>query len=815
MAKSRLAASRNQNKSIIQPKLDDNVTTLDLTFQLLPRGMVYSSKYNLLNWCYEQCDPQNQLAKPSRIIRMKKLKAWVDLEKKNQTSQAYINRNLQTLKRYITFCDVKNLDPFCQAGYLAYAGNAGHLRHLVKAAIEPKTYQFQYENGEVCGLGEPAAYDTKMHLDKVLSLLDFDVSDWQATIKPFSRQINESTTPYTSSEWYALVKKTQFFFFSIANQLIDFKEKNPALPMPSTMGNIVVDRINNCDITITVGGGNLQNGASTPFNQCMAAAYTLFAYYTAFNDTAIKDVRHPIKVITSKTEGRTSKIAQVRAYKGRSAKDVQALFSTSEEHLHEEANDDTAGFIIADINKRDKVGYANGIKFLETLRLLSKAYSDDPFDTLIYFLDKNGEKAKVKISDALRKLSQHLNLLSERRGVLTEHLVKTYIDIVENNKMTIFKWIYEDDGSKIMNKQIVDLGQTTSTKRTIPIAYAALSCMTDSPLRNALLPLDYSKKDDNGEITVTFKYLNGTESKFNVAAKYRSFLELVERYAAAKNPLPSGRGSRSSTRPAFLLPLGKASETYQWREGETPITADMLSICGIGYGDYFLNINSRRIRVTHSDLEYTPEDNGRAVQTVLQNTAATADKRYRNGHPTSNNKQISQGMLTLTHIANGKTRKEAVEQVKQELKIPVLEYETWKLRNQPTNPNGIVCDGEIDLATEKNWHHAARKFAEDKGIITKGQNITCYQYDLCVFCKSAKLVDDPYAIYKLLSFLDALGESIDQYPERASIIQLKIERFQAHLDDLSLETLEQAEKLLEENGRYPLFDSLSSVTQYL
>lgn len=102
-----------------------------------------------------------------------------------------------------------------------------------------------------------------------------------------------------------------------------------------------------------------------------------------------------------------------------------------------------------------------------------------------------------------------------------------------------------------------------------------------------------------------------------------------------------------------------------------------------------------------------------------------------------------------------------------------------------------------------------------KGIIEEGQDITCYQYDLCVFCKSAKLVDDPYAIYKLLSFLDALSEAIDQYPERASVIQLKINRFQANLDGLPLETVEQAEDLLEEKGRYPLFDSLSSITQFL
>jgi hypothetical protein len=66
-----------------------------------------------------------------------------------------------------------------------------------------------------------------------------------------------------------------------------------------------------------------------------------------------------------------------------------------------------------------------------------------------------------------------------------------------------------------------------------------------------------------------------------------------------------------------------------------------------------------------------------------------------------------------------------------------------------------------------------------------------------------------------MSFLDVLSEAIDQYPERASVIQSKIERFQAHIDVLPLKTIEEAEALFEEKGRYPIFNSLSSVTQYL
>lgn len=816
MAKSRLSASRNKNQPLTEPKAKDNVTSLDLTFELLSRGRQYSTKYNLLDWCYEQCDPQNSLAHPSRLDRIRKLKTWVDSEMKNQRSHATIDVRMRALKDYLLFCDIKKNEPFSQAGYLAYAGNSGELRRLVKVATEQKKYRFEYYHGEEYGLVEASAYNKKLLLDDMLSILDVDVMAWQVTIQPFSGvKIDSYLQPYTSREWHTLVKRTQLFFFSLATKLIVFKEENPEARLPGLLDGVVIDRVDDRDITATIGNGDIQDGAGSPFNQCMAAAYVLFAYYTAFNDTVIKEIRHPIKVVTSKVEGRTSKIAQVHAYKGRASKDVKALFATSDENMHQEATETEAGFLVANINKRDSVGNVDGIRFLEKLEILSKTYSNDPFDTLIYFLDNKGNKNKVNVNASLSQLSYNLNIMTDRRGDLAEHLVKIFTEILQNNKITTFKWCKKEDGSKIMSKQVIDLNIKTKTSRLIPIAYAALSCFTDVSLRNALLPLHYSNKNENGDIKVSFKYEDGSSGDFIVAAKYQSFLRMVENYAASRNPIPSNKGSRSAIRPSFLLPLGKPSETFQWPEGSSPISLALLNACGIGYGDYFLNVSASRIRLTHSDLEYDPKDRGLVAQQILQHSMEIADKRYRNGHPVSNNRQLSQGMNTLTFIADGKTRKEAIEQVRREFKIPILEYDKWKSRNQPTNPNGIICDGEIDLVSEKDWHKSARIFAEKQNIIEKGQDITCFQYDLCVFCKSAKLVDDPYAIYKLLSFLEALGEAIDQYPERASVIQKKIERFQEHLDGVPIETVRQAENLLEERGRYPLFNSLSSVTQFL
>ncbi|MDF4825667.1 hypothetical protein P3549_23820, partial [Vibrio parahaemolyticus] len=227
---------------------------------------------------------------------------------------------------------------------------------------------------------------------------------------------------------------------------------------------------------------------------------------------------------------------------------------------------------------------------------------------------------KADLALALVALSRNLNLLSSDRGELAEHLVKTYTDIVENQKMTTFNWVQREDNAWVMVRQVIELGKKVVTQRAIPMAYAAISCMTDISLRNVLMPLSYSDKDTDGNITISFKYLDGSKGDFTVDSKYWRFFQLVERYAATRNPIPGitrvGLSNRRSggTKPPFLLPLGKQNHTYQWSEGKVPISSYLLNLCGIDHGDYFLNINSSRIRVTHSDLEYKPEERGLTAQ---------------------------------------------------------------------------------------------------------------------------------------------------------------------------------------------------------
>ena len=189
-----------------RPITKKNVTSLDLIVDIRPEGVLNSTRHNFIYWCHEQCDPKKPLAKPSRLERMQKLKRWVDQEKKNETNAWSLVVKLSALKTYIAFCDIKKFDPFSQAGYLYYAGNSGELRRLVDIASEPKKYQFQYHNGEEFGLLESSALQKKMNLDSMLPVLDFDVSDMQATLKSFTGEITDfATLPYTSSEWLSLI----------------------------------------------------------------------------------------------------------------------------------------------------------------------------------------------------------------------------------------------------------------------------------------------------------------------------------------------------------------------------------------------------------------------------------------------------------------------------------------------------------------------------------------------------------------------------------------------------------------------------------
>lgn len=767
--------------------------------------------FDIKDFCYLGCMPENPLIKPCRMGVVKNIHSWVSREFKNKSSHATIISGLRALKRYFCFCDKRGLQPLHKEGYLAFAGNDGELWRQVGIAIEPKPFKFMYENKEEMGLSEGSASILKANLDKMLLEIGFDTSKWDGILQKFSEGTRSYTLPYTSSEWELLFRRVQRYFFSLATALIEYRSDNPGLPPPQIIENIEMDVIDKAPWCITVGEAQQRHhgGECSAFNQCMSAAYVLFCYYTAFNDSVIQEVRHPLRKLTDKKDGRTLKTVSVKVYKGRSSKEVGALFSDLDESQHPEANKKTVGYIVGEVEKK------NGIVFIETLEVLSKAYSSDTHGRLIYSLGVDGGKKNKDIVEGIEYLTENLRLVSEGRQVLVDHFVGMYREVVECKRSVKYSVIRSNSGFNEM--RVTRLPVQNSLRNQTPLAYAAISCLTDVELNNVILPIGYSEMDEEGNVTISLSYIDGDEDSIVVEAKYLDFFRLLERQAEQFNPKAKVRtkySGGSSTRPPFLLPLGSRNATYQWGT-RPPITRTILQNLGVHTGEYYLSINSRKIRATNSDLEYRSEEKGATARQILQNSINTFQRKYVNGHPTENNRMLSQGLMGLSNIANGMTKEEAVNAVKNTLKIPVLAFDKWKAKRMPTNPNGIACDGKVDLVEGKNEHAVARKFALREGFMGESNDITCYQYDLCVFCNKAQLVDDPHAIYKLLSFLDALRDAIDLYPSRSEVIQKKIERFELHLEDISYQTIEESRRLLDENGRYFLFKSSNDVAQYL
>ncbi|HIF9346999.1 TPA: hypothetical protein ACX6RX_003109 [Photobacterium damselae] len=815
MAKSPITTlSSNTQKCFLK---QDDVSDLNLSIHLSKTHITI--KFNLRDWCHLKCDKENPLAKTSRLKWIEKLYKQVNLQLKNGVRHATLINKLYFLKVYISYCDMQELNPFSRQGYLSYFGCDGALWRQVSLATYPKSYLFQYSDGDELGIKEKTAFYMKVNIDLILELIGFEVHPFQAYVTPFKRTLGVTMKPYQSSEWRLILRRLNFYFTSLATQLIAYRDEYPDLPPPTSL-EVTADKIRGKYTTVCVSAGENHGHAyseSSPFSQCMAAGYFLFAYYTAFNSGSILDVRHPITEVKADNLGRTITYTRIRAYKARSSKYVQALFASSpDENTHPSAQENMdAGYITADLDKRNNDGIQDGLAFIQILKLFSKAYSDEKNGWLFYSYDKQGIKIHPRLKHAPAILSHKLGLFSARRSNLTNHFIGLFEQILDSQILSVWrKESNPDTGGVIVRKKELHIHKNIVKKRAIPLAFAALKSITEIELLGIIMPLRYSEKDEDGNVTVYFDYESGEQGSFTISAKYQPFLKKLEAYSAQYNPLSNIKGSNVK-RTSFLLPFGSKSQTSQWGSVESIISNFALEDYGLEHGDFLLDLSASRIRKTTSHLEYKEEDRGFSARQILQHEIQTQDYIYANGHPQKNMEMISQGVQILTKIAHGVLREDAIEEVKQELSIPILSYEEYKSRNTPTNPNGISCNGRPEFIKTKNHHYTARKFAEEEGLLKEGEDLSCYQYDLCIYCKSASLVDDSYSIYKLLSFLEMVRDAIDLFPEQADYIVKKITYFEKVLANLPVTTKDDAEAMLDEKGRYPLFKTTDSVIQHL
>ncbi len=74
---------------------------------------------------------------------------------------------------------------------------------------------------------------------------------------------------------------------------------------------------------------------------------------------------------------------------------------------------------------------------------------------------------------------------------------------------------------------------------------------------------------------------------------------------------------------------------------------------------------------------------------------------------------------------------------------------------------------------------------------------------MCHKCQSAKAVNETEAIYKLISLIDALKDTLNMYPDAKSEAHEKIEQYEFTLDGASDTVFEEAMAKFNTQGRHP------------
>lgn len=769
--------------------LSSNITSLTIELKL------YSGKkvvLNFKNWLH------NGSTQDCIECVLKVAKKYQKL--KDTESHDSIESKFKQFELYTNFCKLKSVNPFSEEGYRAYVGRNGELRRLEELAVSPYPYIFMYSDGEQIGVSSSTCKTNKAGIVDTLKKAEVYNYAFENNVGEFNfdKQAN-ATEPYSDKELSTSIRRLQYFFYSLASQLIAIKTA------PSTKSNhscliATVDKTEQgileyevkSRVTNSPEPDGIPNGS--PFNRAMQAAYYLFCYFTSFNESSVYDVCHPLEEVTSKKDSRTMKTITIRAWKGRAKKEVESLVSDS-------CNDYTFG----DVDKKD------GLKFVNTLIQLSKLYNTDKDKVrqpLIYFLDNSNNIRNPGESIGYAYLSKELGLYSDNRANVALHLSKLYI-LLHNDSTEI---TYSLPNDKIMGRRVSITNKTihkTQLNRKMQLlGYSIFRCFTDNNLKNAVRPLTYLKSEHDGYFDIQFSYYDNKKyvCKLTLPNILREFVELFEAHLNSILPVTTSKyhGKSKPVYPPYLFTSGRRSSNRQW-EGLELTSHKYLQARGVTGGDYFLNLSSRRFRATTASNGYDPVDGGVELsKNILNNTYDTLSKHYINGNKPENKKTVGQALEILAEINKGSELEAAKNVVKSKFKIEVLTYDEWKAKRMPpSNINGIVCNGQPELDTSvKNQFNASLKFAT---LLLPQSSISCYQFDKCLYCKSAKIVDDIRFVYKTLSYIEVLRERIEQMPSKSEKYQKEADYLTELLEDnTSEDVLDAAYEKLDIEGPSPL-----------
>lgn len=682
--------------------------------------------------------------------------------------------------QYLRLCDDEKIDPFSKSGFIAYCGQGGELHRQMALKNKPLPFAYMYKNG--AEIGYAASTATRVISGIKRCLIDAEVFDaqWERDVPKISSDLNP-TQPYSQKALGTVLRRLQFLFYSISTQLISSKANGEQLDTVSAVldelddGSVWTLELKNAPPKI----GNVNH--YSPFNIAMNVGYYLFSHYSSFNMTSIINVCHPIEQSSDKTLDRTTRYTKIRASKFRASKVVQAEFLSESEN-----------FINLEIDKRD------GLTFINTLSQLSSLYipeHDKKNKPLFYRLDNKGQPVRLNLAGSAKVVQSILSVYHDDRAAHSDYLVERFYEVLEQQAITeVFI------RKNVVVKQQKKLMPQATKLWSIAMAYAALRSMTDVTLKGIYMPLSYSNVNARGFITVSYFYDNGKSGFFEVDGRYEPFLKRLEAYSSHYNPVVRSKYNPNQKLTPFLFPLGNKYQTYQWDGVELDVS-DYLRNVGIFSGDYLVSLSSQKFRATAANNYYNPDDEGLSVATSLtQNTLQTLRDHYINGHPTQNQVIASQAIEALENYCATGNLEDAKDKVRRSRRIEVLEYEAWKQLRRPTNMSGFLCGGTPSGRAETE-HRASQKLATN--LFDSDVKIPCYQYDQCIECSSARLVNDVQSAYKLLSFVELLEESSLSMPERQDELNERANKLLLLAEDnLSENVLDAAEQKLHDEGRY-------------
>ncbi|MEZ9717295.1 hypothetical protein AB4234_09405 [Vibrio cyclitrophicus] len=779
MAKSPLAKGSKRAKPVRSKK---NVVPLHFTIPYKTSRYKRSKGINVSHLLHFKADKRNDRIE-SRIPYLrsfcKKAQEYVD----NGNRATTVTGFYESFQAYIKFCDEVEVEPFSEEGYLKYAGNDGELRHRINV-YEPSKKIWERQHGDELGCREASAGTTLSGLRSALSWCGFPVEVWKTQHRGFSGYVN-FRKGYSDTEEQLLVSRLSELFFVLAPQLIAAKESelllHDELPVTIDLGGHKEIITIPTSLKTNQGVKGKQDDSiksSAAFNMTMGAAYHLMCFFTSLNDSNIRSIAHPIN-INMEERDKSLQTVTVSSFKARANKQVNATLSNETEEPK---------IMKFDVNKRD------GVTFIKTLEKLSKIYgSSKAGKELLFTLNGKQETTDTfNLAEINKVLTSTLHLVSPYR-ISALPRFKELFYAYHNNQTIEFRKTINTLGRVVVCKTIHPIeyeDKLTSGKNNS--SYCILSCYTDLPLKGILLPLSYSEKDSDGNITISFKYRNGDDGSFTIPAMDKKIIQDIEKFATER---ADKQKIRKNIR--LLLKKGGNHESPKDWKGISPISSSLMKSWSIDTNEYFIQLQSSRWREMTSSQEYDNSNIGKA-QSILQNTLNTINKHYVNGDPRLNQTILSQGVQVLEQIAKGCSLDEAKEYVASIHAIPMLAHDEWLKKKAEekakTNPNGIICNGQQRI---KDSESTQRKTNKSIGV-----NLPCAEYDMCYKCKSAKAVDDVQAIYKLISFIDVLKEVLDLLPDAKAEVFEKVEAYEYTLDGASNDVYEDAMDLFKKNGRH-------------